>query len=519
VIKAVIVGDIPAPVKRILPLLNRIIGAMSEAVLVIDRRGLVVSANDAAAALLDLPDKAAALRPLDEYCDLIRDWNVAGESYTPEKLRESLLGTAIQRQVATVTTAAGIEHVIQFTSSPVTDESGKLILAMFVASDITHAQRIQAYEEILRRSREMEQAANDMREINEQLLIAGVREQKLAEEAEAARQSISNILESIGDAFFSLDRQWRFTYVNIEMERLVQKKRADLLGSSIWDQFPEAVGTTFEKEYRRAVSEQVTRSFQAYYAPFDAWYEVRAYPSADGLSVYFRDVTERKRTEDLREDLIHTVSHDLRNPLTVVKAQAQMIERLADKPDRVRESALEISRAAGSMNGIIEDLLDAALLDSGQLRLEKEPTELRAFVGHLQRRGGDAIDVSRVRVRIPKELPLVSADPDRLERIILNLTGNALKYSQPETKVLIKAQKVDGEVQVSVADQGVGIGPKDLPHLFRRYFRAESGRRTARGLGLGLYIAKMLVEAHGGRIWAVSQLGKGSTFFFTLPLA
>jgi two-component system phosphate regulon sensor histidine kinase PhoR len=110
------------------------------------------------------------------------------------------------------------------------------------------------------------------------------------------------------------------------------------------------------------------------------------------------------------------------------------------------------------------------------------------------------------------------ADPSRLERILTNLISNALKYSPPEAEVVVRAERVDSCLQVSVVDRGIGIAPEDLPHLFERFYRTR-GSRKAEGLGLGLYITRMLVEAHGGRIWAESELGKGSTFSFTLPLA
>jgi signal transduction histidine kinase len=121
-------------------------------------------------------------------------------------------------------------------------------------------------------------------------------------------------------------------------------------------------------------------------------------------------------------------------------------------------------------------------------------------------------------VQQPPELPLVVVDPDRLERVLTNLLSNALKYSDPATTVVLSACCVDSDVVMSVADRGAGINPDDLPHIFERYYR--SGATGARdGLGLGLYIARMLVEAMGGRIWVESSSGQGSTFSIALPAA
>jgi two-component system phosphate regulon sensor histidine kinase PhoR len=128
------------------------------------------------------------------------------------------------------------------------------------------------------------------------------------------------------------------------------------------------------------------------------------------------------------------------------------------------------------------------------------------------------MESQRVEVLIAPDSPAVDADPDRLERIFANLVSNALKYSAPEMPVVIRAEAKDREMVVAVADRGEGIDPKDVPHIFERYYRTGDKRRSG-GIGLGLYITKMLVEAHGGRIWVESELGKGSTFYFTLPLA
>ncbi len=128
------------------------------------------------------------------------------------------------------------------------------------------------------------------------------------------------------------------------------------------------------------------------------------------------------------------------------------------------------------------------------------------------------MEVERIRVEIPADLPPVDADPNRLERILLNLFINSLKYGKPGTEVVVRARRTGREMEISVIDRGVGIAPEDLPHVFERFFRARGARKTE-GLGMGLYITRLLIEAHGARIWAESEPGKGSTFSFTLPLA
>ena len=168
------------------------------------------------------------------------------------------------------------------------------------------------------------------------------------------------------------------------------------------------------------------------------------------------------------------------------------------------------------MNAMIQDLVDSARLEAGQLKLDEKPIEMRSFLDEVLERN-TVVDRSRIVTDIPPDLPPILADPNRLERIFINLLSNALKYSPPDTIVMVRSMLVEKEVQTSVTDQGVGISTDDLPHIFERFFRTTSTK--AEGLGLGLYITRMLVEAHGGRVWVESEQGKGSTFYFTLPLA
>jgi NtrC-family two-component system sensor histidine kinase KinB len=174
---------------------------------------------------------------------------------------------------------------------------------------------------------------------------------------------------------------------------------------------------------------------------------------------------------------------------------------------------------ARRMASMIDDLVDSARLDSGQLLLHAAPCDVLPLVHDVVTRAFPTQDQSRLRVEHASgALPLVCLDPARFERIFVNLVGNALKYSPPEELVTIALEARDLEIAVAVRDRGCGVPAEELPYLFERYYRARTGKRFE-GLGLGLFIARQLVEAHGGRIWVESELGRGSTFTFTLPLA
>jgi len=206
----------------------------------------------------------------------------------------------------------------------------------------------------------------------------------------------------------------------------------------------------------------------------------------------------------------------------VVIGQAQVIRRALEQSrvdGRMLRSADTILTGARRMNAMIMDLVDTTRLEAGQLRMDCLSVDLRSYVHDLKGRLADVLEMDRVRVEIPEGLPRVSADPDRLERIFTNLLSNALKYSPPDAEVRVTAERQDGMVVVSVIDRGAGIPLEDLPHLFERFYRARGTRKTE-GLGLGLYITRMLVEAHGGKIWVEKRARQGGArFSFTLPVS
>ncbi len=237
-----------------------------------------------------------------------------------------------------------------------------------------------------------------------------------------------------------------------------------------------------------------------------------------GAVATFTDVTGIHELQEQREDFINSISHDLRSPLAIIQGQASILQRTMGKGGQRGRSLGYIIAASHRMNAMIRDLVDSARQDSGQLLLEKHPVELGSFVSSLLERYALVVSGRRVRVEMPEDLPTVDADPGRLERIFLNLLGNAIKYAPPESEVMVAAKLENGEIVTSVVDKGLGIAPGDVPRIFDRYYRAK-GDRKDEGLGLGLHITKMLVEAHGGRVCVDSEVGKGTTFYFTLPLA
>jgi NtrC-family two-component system sensor histidine kinase KinB len=233
------------------------------------------------------------------------------------------------------------------------------------------------------------------------------------------------------------------------------------------------------------------------------------------------DITERKRCQQQQEELLHIVSHDLRLPLTVIRGHIEVIEATLRKEglhQLAAESMYAVNRAVQRLNVMIINLVEMARLEGRHVNLRRSAVTLVEYLPDLLQRMTGTLGIARIHLTLAPDLPPVWADYHRLERIVLNLLTNALKYSPPHTHIELCATAQGGEVAMAICDRGCGINPNDLPNIFNRFYRA-SGRRTADSIGLGLYITKLLVEAHGGRIWAESTRGEGSTFTFTLPVA
>jgi len=234
----------------------------------------------------------------------------------------------------------------------------------------------------------------------------------------------------------------------------------------------------------------------------------------------FNEMTSAlSESERQRQNMVADVAHELRTPLSVIQGNLRAI-----LDDVYQLDKAEISRLYDEtrlLSRLVDDLRELALADAGQLRLNSRPTDLAVVIQDCVDNlilGAEAQEVS-LSARLPDELPAVQADLDRVSQVLRNLLVNALRYTPSGGSVTVSAGSAHGMVEVAIVDTGAGIDPGDLPHIFERFWRADPARARIGSTGLGLSIAQSLIEAQGGRIWAESTPGQGSTFRFTLPLA
>ncbi|MDP2949378.1 MAG: ATP-binding protein [Chloroflexota bacterium] len=322
---------------------------------------------------------------------------------------------------------------------------------------------------------------------------------------------------------------------------LAVRERRMVLVESIGSASPDApwVHEAKKRRYTAAVAvplayrEGVVGALSAYQqdgVPFDErkLTQVRMFADAAALAISNVRLLEQASSaralaelNEMKSQLLSTVSHELRTPLTYVKGHARMLLRYADRLSREEETEYlkAIDQACDRLNELIDHLIDMSGLESGALKIVKERRgDLRSLIARVAARMTVGLTKHQVVVDTPRSLPPVDIDGRRIEQVIENLIGNAIKYSPNGGLVEVRADVREDQIVISVADQGTGIPSRHLEAVFERFYRVQdkAGKQVP-GAGLGLAICKGLVQAHEGRIWAESKMGKGSTFHFTLP--
>jgi PAS domain S-box-containing protein len=339
------------------------------------------------------------------------------------------------------------------------------------------------------------------------------------------------LADLIPEAVLRLDLDRRIVEVNAAAVALLGRAADDLVGQSaveLLDPRARDGKPSWTPEWHpatalrsvRALPEQHVAVRKADGAELQAYVTGRYLRDDDGalagMVVVLREASRRAHQAASGIEIVSTVSHELRSPLTSVKGYTSLLlnrwERLAD--DQKRMMLEQVNHDADRVTRLITELLDISRLETGRLVLRRQMVDIEALSRSVVEKVTMEYPELDCMVEFPQPFPEVYADPDKLEQVLTNLVENACKYASPKGMQL-RGEANEREVAVAVSDAGEGIPAEDLPQVFTKFFRRAEGRPT--GSGLGLWISRGLVEAHGGRLWASSVTGTGSTFRFTLP--
>jgi signal transduction histidine kinase len=234
--------------------------------------------------------------------------------------------------------------------------------------------------------------------------------------------------------------------------------------------------------------------------------------------VSVRDITHFRTADEIKSTFISIVSHELRTPVALIKGYASTLRRDDAKWDKstISDSLAVIEEEADRLSKMIDDLLDASRLQAGGMSLNHADVSLPLLAKRVAERFSSQSNKHKITAEFPEKFPIVLADETRIEQVVSNLVSNALKYA-PKGEIKITGSARPEQVIVCVSDEGPGIEAKDLPHIFDRFYRSTNAVKQTKGAGLGLYLARAIVEAHGGRIWADPKPDSGARICFSLP--
>lgn len=232
-----------------------------------------------------------------------------------------------------------------------------------------------------------------------------------------------------------------------------------------------------------------------------------------------RDISRFREADEIKTTFISVISHELKTPVALIKGYVGTLRREDAVWDRaiVDDSLAVIEEEADRLAELIENLLDASRLQAGALKINRADVSLSTLAARMAERFRTQSGKHNIVVEFPADFPVILADEDRLEQVFSNLLSNAIKYSPAGGEIRIHGQMRGEQVIVCVSDQGPGIAAQDMPHIFDRFYRAAEATRNSKGAGLGLFLARAVIEAHGGRIWVDPKPGDGARICFSLP--
>lgn len=433
---------------------------------------------------------------------------------------------------------AGEQKWLRATVCCIATDTGTHSRFAYVVEDITDRRLVE--ERIVRLNAELEQRVIER---TAELEVANQLKGELLVQEQKLRASTINILESISDVFFALDKEWRFTYLNHKGEQLLGRSRQELLGAIVWQVLPETVNNKFCTECYRAARQFKTIRYEAFYLPARAWMEVRIYPGVDGISVYLQDISDRKLAEQqiqaLNQDLerrvanrtaqleaankeleafSYSVSHDLRAPLRSIDGfSLSLLERYGEQLDEKGKHYLQRVRAGCQRMGeLIDSLLYLARMT--RMQMQCQTVNLSAIVEAIATELTHSQPERHVTFTIAPQV-LARGDLNLLKIVLENLINNAWKFTLNKANACIEfgvLSESDSETTCFVRDNGAGFDMTYVEKLFAAFQRLHTTNEFP-GNGIGLATVQRIIHRHGGHIWAEGIVEQGAKFYFTLP--
>ncbi|WP_342646065.1 ATP-binding protein [Mucilaginibacter sp. CSA2-8R] len=438
----------------------------------------------------------------------------------------------------------------QITIAPITDSSGQLQFLKCITLNVSERERVKleiqaAREKEHQLNEEMQAINEELASTNEELMTTieelRVSQEKLAQlnneleervtartaQLAASERRYRNMLNALPQIAWTTNTKPEVTFYNERWYEYtgLSVQQTQLLG---WrevihpDDWQNCVDT-----YRTIINSNLPGEFEVREKGADGiyrWHLLRIQPVRNEFGINdlwigtATDIDEIKRLQQQKDDFISIASHELKTPITSLKASLQLMDKMKDDPSKTMmpKLILQSRKSIQRVSTLIEDLLNVSRLQQTQITLNKTNFILSQLLSAC---ANPIAILGKQKVNITGDVELeICADEHRIDQVVTNLVNNAVKYAPDSECITLHIEQCDSMVKVSVIDKGPGIPPDKIPHLFNRYYRVESSSYHISGLGLGLYISAEIIKQHGGEIGADSKPGQGSTFWFTLPL-
>jgi two-component system CheB/CheR fusion protein len=501
---------------------------MAEGAITLNGDGNILYSNSRFAVLVGLPLEKVIGQPF--YRFVIEEHQnrchiLINDAWNKDIKGEIALLTSAGQQVAvlislkTLDLDEGLSMSIILTDLTVQKETEKLLQEK--NSQLEEAQRVAQH---LNANLE-----KTVRERTSELEINIHQKTKVEHDLRSNQERLTRILETMAEGVAIVDLQGRLTYANPMAQKILGNKNGVLHnpdwqilrvdGSPLpWDEHPVNIAmSTGQQVYDYEISVQPPDKERFYIS-------INAAPLYDGQKNMiggigtFMDVTNRRMQQQQKDDFISIASHELKTPITSLKAALQLLVRIKDRPDAqvIPNLIDQAHKSMQKVSSLVEELLNVSHMNDGQLQIHKEKFNLFELLSdccqHVRNEGLYSIVTTG-----DKSLE-VFADPEKVEQVVVNLVNNAVKYAPASKNINISIERVNDMAKISVSDKGPGISAENIPHLFDRYYRVDRNGVKYSGLGLGLYICAEIIKKHNGQIGVDSKVGEGSTFWFTLPI-